>query len=399
MISLRSTGYSALAGFAGLALGTGLLRYAYTPIIPALVHAGWITVPQAAWLGSANFWGGLFGMIIALRASLRFDRLRILQLAIPVGVISLFACAWDLGFTWLAFWRFIGGLMGAQIMALLPGCVMNTVPPHRHRLVGGITMSGMGFALIPSLLIRWTDPFGPAADWILCGFFGILCGVVTFPFVINRASPTRAPCPPPLSLGTDQWRNYLFFMAAYTMAGVALIPHALYLSDYLVRGLGATPGVAAALFSWFAGGLGVGSLVAGWLAHRMNTRAAIVALTACGLVGNAIIIFSGKPTTVSISSFFFALWAGGAVALASLRCRDIVGLVAHARFWPMMCIAYATGMWVASTAFAAMLQAGARYNLFFWATECFIALYLVLAMKSYGTIDPSRTSKSELSAQ
>jgi len=65
----------------------------------------------------------------------------------------------------------------------------------------------------------------------------------------------------------------------------------------------------------------------------------------------------------------------------------------------MMCIAYATGMWIASTAFAAILQAGARYNLFFWATECFIALYLVLAMKSYGTIDPSRTSKSELSAQ
>ncbi len=63
--------YAALAGFAGLGVGIGLLRFAYSPIVPSLIEHQWATVSQAVWLGSSNFWGYLAGVVIALPLSRR----------------------------------------------------------------------------------------------------------------------------------------------------------------------------------------------------------------------------------------------------------------------------------------------------------------------------------------
>ena len=385
MHKLQQTWAPALAGFAGIGLGTGLLRFAYTPIIPALIHAEWATVPQAAWLGSANFWGGLVGMIVTIPLSLRFTRFGILNTAIVAGILSLFASSWNGGFIWLASLRFIQGAMGAQIMALLPGAVMGVVSERRHRLVGGITIAGMGFALVPSLTIPWVSSYGPSGEWILCGFFGIICGSMTYPFIrqhLRGATPPNANTNIP-SLPAPARRPYLLFLGAYAIAGVSLIPDALYLSDYLVRALGATPTVAASLFSWFAAGLGIGALTGGLIAHRFGTMISIAILTCVGAAGNLFIMLSPHPTIVSIASFFFALWAGGTVALASIRTTELVGISAHGRFWPIMCVAYATGMWLASTAFATLIERDVRYDTFFWAIEAFMAVFLILSMASY----------------
>ena len=42
-------------------VGIGLARFAYTPLIPALISAGWFSPSQAAYLGAANFAGYLAG--------------------------------------------------------------------------------------------------------------------------------------------------------------------------------------------------------------------------------------------------------------------------------------------------------------------------------------------------
>ena len=109
---VRNIWAPAIAGFAGISLGTGLLRFAYTPIVPTLVRAQWTTVPEAAWLGSANFWGGLIGMLIALPTSRIVPRHIVLCAAMGTGVASLFACAADFGFVWFAKATFLGVLGG-----------------------------------------------------------------------------------------------------------------------------------------------------------------------------------------------------------------------------------------------------------------------------------------------
>ena len=59
-----------LAGGIATLLGIGMARFAYTPLIPALVDAGWFSTHDAAYLGAINLLGYLLGAALAHRATL-----------------------------------------------------------------------------------------------------------------------------------------------------------------------------------------------------------------------------------------------------------------------------------------------------------------------------------------
>ncbi len=245
--------YPACAGFAGISLGTGLLRFAYTPIVPSLIHADWTTIPQAAWLGSANFWGGLVGMLISLPISRNVPRQHILLAAMVTGTLSLFFCALDMGFLWFAAWRFIQGLTGALIMALLPGGVLANVTAEKRSLAGGLTIAGMGSAFFPCIFFPFINHLGPAAEWLCCGLFGLICLSIAGPFANHHIRGTADKRRLEIDRLHPHVRGpYTLFVVAYAVAGVSMIPDAMYLSDYLVRFLDASPSTASALLTCFA---------------------------------------------------------------------------------------------------------------------------------------------------
>ena len=53
----------AVAGLCATLVGIGFARFAYTPLLPALVEAGWFSPPEAAYLGAANLIGYLVGAV------------------------------------------------------------------------------------------------------------------------------------------------------------------------------------------------------------------------------------------------------------------------------------------------------------------------------------------------
>ena len=56
--------HATLAGLCAVLVGIGLARFAYTPLIPALIDAQWFTAAQAAYLGAANLAGYLAGALL-----------------------------------------------------------------------------------------------------------------------------------------------------------------------------------------------------------------------------------------------------------------------------------------------------------------------------------------------
>src|SRR6202048_3925508 len=56
---------SAVAGLCATLVGLGLARFAYTPLIPALITAKWFSPADAVYLGAANLAGYLAGALIA----------------------------------------------------------------------------------------------------------------------------------------------------------------------------------------------------------------------------------------------------------------------------------------------------------------------------------------------
>ena len=172
-----------------------------------------------------------------------------------------------------------------------------------------------------------------------------------------------------------------------------MIPDALYLSDYLVRTLNASASDASALFAWFAAGLSIGASTGGAIAQRLGSLFSLLALAAVGLIGNSLILMSLSPSVVSIASFFFSLWIGGTVSMASIRTMELVGPQAHATYWPVMCIAYAIGMGIASSGFAALTQQGTPTIIYFWLVEILMVFFITFVLCSYVITRESKLSK------
>src|SRR2546428_10400525 len=55
--------HAALAGFSAVLVGNGLGRFAYTPLLPALISDHWFSPSAAAYLGAANLAGYLAGAV------------------------------------------------------------------------------------------------------------------------------------------------------------------------------------------------------------------------------------------------------------------------------------------------------------------------------------------------
>ena len=62
--------HPAFAGWAALFSGLGLARFAFTPLLPAMIEAGWFSPGGGAAQGAANLAGYLLGAALMVAAAL-----------------------------------------------------------------------------------------------------------------------------------------------------------------------------------------------------------------------------------------------------------------------------------------------------------------------------------------
>jgi hypothetical protein len=89
---------AATAGLCATLVGIGLARFAYTPLLPALIEGGWFSPPDAAYLAAANLVGYLVGAIGARPVMSRMRPTRLVRLTMLLAAATFFACALRLGF-------------------------------------------------------------------------------------------------------------------------------------------------------------------------------------------------------------------------------------------------------------------------------------------------------------
>src|SRR6478672_8758727 len=84
---------SAAAGLCASLVGLGLARFAYTPLIPALIAAKWFSPAEAVYLGAANLAGYLSGALIARELGKRAGAVHALRGTMVLASLSAFACS------------------------------------------------------------------------------------------------------------------------------------------------------------------------------------------------------------------------------------------------------------------------------------------------------------------
>lgn len=375
----------ALAGLAATLLGLGFGRFAYTPLLPALVGDGWVTGPQGALLGATNLLGYFLGAVLAALAARQVGSVRLLRLSMALTALSLLACAWNGGPVWLGFWRLLAGITGAFLVVLAAPVLMASVPADRRALVAGIVFSGIGSGvLIAGLLLPALADLGLTVAWTVLGLIGLALTAAAW------GRWPRGQVAAPAKLGRGSLPLALFALA-YGADGMGFVPHTLFLSDFVARGLGW--GVAAGGVYWAIFGVGalVGPMAVARLAGAMGFPRAFTLVLTVKAAAVLLPLASVAPPLLALSAFLVGALTPGSVTLAS----GVAGQVAGPSFH--------TAAWARMTALFALFQAAGGYGLsaLFAATGSYHPLFavggVVLGLGALSALAATRLFSKEVS--
>ena len=313
------------AGLSASLVGLGLARFAYTPLIPALIDARWFAPADVVYLGIANLAGYLAGALTARRLAARFGAVPLLRASMAGVTLSCLACAVPLSFSWFLVWRLASGVAGALIMVLAASKILPHVGPARRGLVGCAVFAGVGLGIAASgtlvpLLLR----MGLAACWYGLAALSALLTLVSWPNWPRAAATRREEARPAQTSPHHTSRTLRALVVEYGFVAFALVPHMVFLVDYVARGLG--QGLDAGAGLWVVYGLGatVGPLLAGHLADRAGFGPALrVAYLVMALAIVAVALGTAVPVLVA-SSLVVGGFTYGIVPLVLGRVHELV---------------------------------------------------------------------------
>lgn len=377
-------GRAVFAALCAVFVGIGLARFAYAPLVPALITEGWFSGAEAGYLGAANFVGYLAGAAVAHIVALRIGVRPALRLMMLLASASFFACAFPLSFPWFFIWRFASGLAGGALMVIAASAVLPLVGPTRRGLANGVIFIGVGIGIALSgtvvpLLLR----VGLQETWLMLGvaaLIGTLAAWNGWPTprpqdVVARLSDSvEAPREP---------KELVVLLIAYALVGAGLIPHMVFLVDYASRGLG--HGLEAASFYWILFGLGalIGPVCAGRLGDQVGFRSALGVVLAIEVLAIGLPSISENPIALGVSSILVGAFVPGVVPLVLGRLHEMIPADdARRKAWGRATMAFATGQAVGGLLFSFIFaQRGGGYPLLFVFGAATLAIALVITMK------------------
>ena len=312
---------AATAGLCATLVGIGLARFAYTPLLPALIEGGWFSPPDAAYLAAANLVGYLAGAIGARPVLGRMRPTALVRLMMLVATATFFACALRLGFPWFVFWRFLSGLSGGLLMVAVAPTVLAVVRAERRGRIGGIMFAGVGHRHR-----RLRHPgAAAAARGPGHGLAGPGCRIPRpDPAGLDPLARRRTPAARQRRDGRVEpgW-PIIAVCAVYALFALGLVPHMVFFVDFIARGLGWGVTVGAGFWVVYGVGAVCGPFIAGWLGDRIGFgRALSVAL---GLQLAVVLIPLLAPFTLplAVSALVMGAFTPGMPSLILGRLAEI----------------------------------------------------------------------------
>lgn len=347
-----------LAGLCATLIGVGLQRFAYSPLLPVMVTARWLTPGQAGALGGANFAGYLVGALAAGWTGSLLGVRRALRGAMVVAALCFLLCAYRGGLFWLLPWRTLAGVAGGTLMVLAGPAVQVSVPAEQRPRAGGVMFAGVGSGIaIGAAIVPLLLPWGVAATWLMLALTTAALAVLAWRRVPDVAPPADPGLP---RLPRAAWMLIL----SYAVSAAAITPHMLFWPDFIARGLGW--GVRAGSVGWL--GFGLAAMVGPSLFSALAVRFGIVtayraSLAVQGLAALLPVLLHTLPVLV-LSTLLAGSSAVGATTLMIPAGRQLAGDRAAA-IWRLGTAAWGAAQTATGFALAAVLAAtGSHLPLF-----------------------------------
>ncbi|AYQ90339.1 YbfB/YjiJ family MFS transporter [Burkholderia gladioli] len=318
-----SLGRATLSGFSASLVGIGLARFAYTPLLPAIVDAHWFAPSLAAYLGAANLAGYLGGALAGRALAARAGITLTLRTMMLLATLAFVACAWPLSFSWFFAWRFLAGIAGGALMVLAAPTVLAHVPASRRGLAGGVIFMGVGVGVVasgtvvPLLLQRSLQD-----TWLGLALLSLVLTALAWHGWPRETAPRAAA--PARHRRTSTPRPLRALYAEYALNAAGWVPHMIFLVDYVTRGLGQSLQVGAEYWVLFGVGATLGPVLAGALADRIGFGHALRLAFVLEIGGVAIPALGLGPFWLMLSSVVVGAFVTGTVPLVLGRLHELL---------------------------------------------------------------------------
>jgi predicted MFS family arabinose efflux permease len=375
--------------FAGLCASLesiGLARFAFTPLIPELIHAQWFSPSAVVYLGAANLAGYVVGALVGRPIASRVANEHVLRLMMVLICAAFFACAWPLSFAWYFGWRFVSGIAGGVVMVLVAGTILPHVPPTRKGAAGGAIFLGLGLGIAGSgTIIPVLLQFGLAQTWIGLGFISLLLTAASwFAWPSSKLAPAPAHAPGQahaVRFGADV---KLLYVQYALMAGAA-VPPMVFLVDFIARGLGKGTHVGSVYWAIYGLGAIAGPPLYGSLADRLGAKNTMRLVAVAMALVYAGLYWAENPLALGLLTIVVGTFAPGMVPLVLARVHELVSHNATRQnvAWTRASVISAAGLALAAYAFSGLFNAtGGDHRLLFLIAAAM--LVVVLAVGVFG---------------
>ena len=191
--------FVAIAGILSLAVAMGVGRFAFTPILPVMLHEGQLDLAAGGWVAAANYAGYLFGAITAPR--MRWSAAMLGMVALVGTALLCAAMALPLGAWAWAVLRFAAGVASAWAFVATAMWCLGALAQQGQAHLAGAVYSGVGFGIALAglyCLVAASLNESSGAMWVQ---LAAICGVLTIPVawvlrsahaLATRASPKGA---------------------------------------------------------------------------------------------------------------------------------------------------------------------------------------------------------------
>jgi MFS family permease len=176
----------ALAGALSLSIAMGIGRFAFTPLLPMMLHDDVIDLHGGSMLATANYLGYLGGAVLCMMLPgllRRFgrsmaDSARLVRFSLVMTGLLTLAMAYHLAGLWPV-WRFASGVISAIAFVYTSGWCLARLAVLQRAHLGGVIYAGPGVGIALSGLGAFAMT-GAGANWSLGWIvFGVSALVLT----------------------------------------------------------------------------------------------------------------------------------------------------------------------------------------------------------------------------
>lgn len=176
-----------------LAIAMGIGRFAFTPMLPLMLHERLTDIQHGSWLASLNYAGYFIGALSCMW--LRFTPTLIIRFALAATVALTLAMGLLESFAVWAVVRTLAGVMSAWAMVFSAGWGFRKLGELRMPSLGGVIFAGPGAGIVVTGLLanlNNTLTWPARGGWLLCGVLALILLVVIWrTFAADVAEPAK----------------------------------------------------------------------------------------------------------------------------------------------------------------------------------------------------------------